>query len=80
KKSDFYAMGLVGMEDSAEKRRVLAKRLGMPPRLSANGLLETINMLYTIDEFLEKVRDCSIDPTAQPHIGESPPPQISPRP
>ena len=45
-KADFYAAGLSGGEGSAEKRQKLAEKLGLPPHMSANALLEAINLLY----------------------------------
>lgn len=42
-KADFYALGLSGKPDSSKMRDKLAKKMGLPPRLSANGLLELIN-------------------------------------
>lgn len=42
-KADFYTAGLSGKSDSSARRTQLAKKLGLPPRLSANGLLELIN-------------------------------------
>ena len=42
-KADFYTAGLSGKPDSSARRTKLAKKLGLPPRLSANGLLELIN-------------------------------------
>ena len=44
-KADFYEMGLSGGLGSAEKRKALAKRLGFPERLSADGLLDAVNTL-----------------------------------
>jgi len=54
-KTDFFLDGLTGKADSADKRRRLAQRLGLPPRLSANALLEVINKTCTKDEY-EKVK------------------------
>ena len=45
-KADFYESGLAGGEGSAEKRQKLAEKLGLPPHMSANALLEAINLLY----------------------------------
>ena len=45
-KADFYAAGLSGGDGSAEKRQKLAEKLGLPPHMSANALLEAINLLY----------------------------------
>lgn len=42
-KSDLFELGLVGGADSAQKRRLLQKVLGLPEKLSANRLLEILN-------------------------------------
>ena len=52
-KTDMFTIGLSGGVGSAQKRRDLLKRLDLPERLSANGLLDVLNVLYTRDEFLE---------------------------
>lgn len=44
-KWDLYRHGLSGGPDSAGKRKVLARSLGLPERLSADGLLEALNTL-----------------------------------
>jgi len=51
-KSDLYTIGLSGCERSAEKRRNILKTLNLPERLSTNGLLNVLNILYSKDEFL----------------------------
>ena len=43
-KSDMMDFGLVG-PDSAEKRRALCRRMELPEHLSANALLEALNLL-----------------------------------
>ena len=50
-KADLYSAGLSGGPDSARKRRELLKRLDLPERLTANGLLDVLNILYTREEF-----------------------------
>lgn len=50
-KADLYALGLSGREDSASRRKALAHALNLPDNLSANALLEAINLLVTEDEF-----------------------------
>ena len=50
-KADLFSAGLYGGDNSARKRRELLKRLDFPERLSANGLLEVLNALYTVEEF-----------------------------
>lgn len=52
-KSDMYAVGLSGFPGSAERRLKLMKQLGLPERLSSNGLLDVLNALYTKEEFYE---------------------------
>jgi ribonuclease M5 len=51
-KADLYSAGLSGGPGSARKRRELLDRLSLPGRLSPNGLLDVLNILYTRDEFL----------------------------
>lgn len=49
-KADLLEKGLIG-PDSAEKRADLQRRLGLPERLTANGLLEALDLLLTREEF-----------------------------
>ena len=53
-KADFYALGLSGGPDSGARRAALLKRLGLPERMTANALLEAVNLLYNREEFLEE--------------------------
>ena len=52
-KTDLYDAGLSGGVNSAKKRRVLLRRLDLPERLTANGLLDVLNVLHTREEFLD---------------------------
>lgn len=52
-KADLFADGLSGTEGSAEKREAFLKKAGLPGGMSANAMLEAINVLYTIDEYKE---------------------------
>ena len=54
-KADLYALGLAGGEGSAERRRALLRRLDLPEHLTANGLLEALNLLYGRRAFLERM-------------------------
>lgn len=56
-KADLADAGLVGGENSAQKRRALQRRLGLPERLSANLLLEVLNAMYTRGEAFELIND-----------------------
>lgn len=52
-KVDFAELGLSGGKESSEKRRKLQKYLGFPEHMSANALLQALNMLYTRAELEE---------------------------
>ena len=52
-KQDMFELGLSGCADSKSKREKLMKILDLPERLSSNGLLQAINLLYTKEEFYE---------------------------
>lgn len=49
-KSDIYRLGLSGGEKSRLLRTEVAKKLGLPSKLSSNMLLDVINSLLTYDE------------------------------
>lgn len=51
-KADLLDFGLVGGSGSAAKRAELQRKLGLPERLSANMLLEILNVMYSRDEFV----------------------------
>ncbi len=51
-KADLVELGLSGGENSAARRAELQRRLGLPELLSANLLLEILNVNYTKEEFL----------------------------
>lgn len=54
-KLDFFQMGLSGGEKSAELRKELAAKLGLPSKLSSNMLLDAVNRMSdreTVESFL----------------------------
>ena len=51
-KFDLYTAGLSGRPDSAAKRAALLEKLRFPAHMSANALLNALNLLYTREEFL----------------------------
>ena len=55
-KIDFFEDGLTGNENSAQKRKKLLKKLGLPDNLSANALLETLNFLYDYEFYKETIK------------------------
>ena len=50
-KADLFTAGLSGGEGSGEKRLRLQKKLELPERLSANGLLQILNATISREEF-----------------------------
>lgn len=50
-KAELFDMGLCGGENSSKLRKELCAALNLPKNLSAAALLDTINVLYTKDEF-----------------------------
>ena len=59
-KSTFFADGFSGKDDSSEKRKLLAKELGLPLRISANAMIEVLNTAFSFEEYksaLEKINN-----------------------
>jgi len=50
-KADLFSAGLSGGTRSSYKRREFLKRLDLPERLSANGMMDVLNILYSKEEF-----------------------------
>jgi ribonuclease M5 len=50
-KADMYKKGLSGGSGSAERRRELLKKMDLPERLTADGLLDVLNAVMTREEF-----------------------------
>ncbi|MGN0113831.1 MAG: toprim domain-containing protein [Acutalibacteraceae bacterium] len=49
-KSDLYELGFCGKENSATLRKMLINKLGFPSHMSANALLNALNILMDYDE------------------------------
>ena len=52
-KADLYARGLSGREGSAERRKALQRKLDLPERMSADALLDVLNVLMDREEFYQ---------------------------
>ncbi len=52
-KMELFELGLSGTPGSDEKRKKLMKHLDLPERMSTNGLLQALNLLYTLEELTE---------------------------
>ena len=51
-KADLFELGLTGGPDSTVRRQALLKKLNLPERLTANGMLEALNLLYDREALL----------------------------
>ncbi len=56
-KTDLYCDGLLGNEGSVEKRKKLCAKCSLPDNISANSLLEAINLLYDYDRYKEIINE-----------------------
>ena len=54
--TDLYEWGISGTANSADNRRKLLHRLGLPPRLSKKELLDVLNILYTYESLDAEIR------------------------
>ena len=52
-KQTFYDDGLSGGADSAARRRALARILNLPPRISANAMIDILNKAYGFEKYKE---------------------------
>ena len=55
-KQDFMELGLSGVADSSAKRLQLQQKLNLPEHMSANALLQAVNLLYNYDELSELMK------------------------
>lgn len=60
-KQDLMALGLSGGPNSGALRLALLKKLEMPEHMSANAMLQALNLLYTADELEALVTDLEKD-------------------
>lgn len=55
-KQDLCSLGLSGGAGSSQKRLALQKKLNLPEHMSANALLQALNLLYSMDELSRLVK------------------------
>lgn len=56
-KQDMMELGLSGGKDSSALRRILLRRLDLPEHMSANAMLQALNLLYSKEEITQLVGD-----------------------
>ena len=49
-KQDLMELGLSGGPDASARRLALLKKLNLPEHMSANAMLQALNLLYTLEE------------------------------
>ena len=60
-KQDFVALGLSGEKNSSALRRALIKKLDFPAHMSANGLLQAMRLLYSLEELERMVGSLELE-------------------
>ena len=56
-KQDLVELGLSGGANSAEKRQKLLQKLDLPEHMSANAMLQALNLLYSAEELRSILAD-----------------------
>ena len=56
-KQDLMELGLSGGVDASAKRLSLLKELNLPEHMSCNAMLKALNLLVTLEELVEIVKD-----------------------
>ena len=56
-KLDLFELGFSGTADSKAKRLALLKKLNLPEHMSANAMLEALNVLYDRETFFQMTED-----------------------
>lgn len=58
-KVDFYRDKLTGFENSSERRKIVCRLAGLPDDMTANALLEALNLLYGYEGYLNLLESAS---------------------
>lgn len=56
-KQDLMELGLSGGANAAQLRKKLLQKLELPEHMSANAMLQALNLLYTLEELTDIVND-----------------------
>ena len=56
-KQDLMDLGLSGGKDSSQKRLALLKKLDLPEHMSANAMLQALNLLYNLEELKQMLQE-----------------------
>ena len=61
-KQQFYLLGLSGSADASARRALIAESYGLPEDMTANALLEAMNLLIDKDEYSRLVEEIKLQP------------------
>ena len=56
-KQDLMELGLSGGPDASAKRLALLKKLKLPEHMSPNAMLQTLNVLYSLEELTSMMKE-----------------------
>lgn len=59
-KQDLVELGLSGCPNSAAMRKALLKKLEFPEHMSANAMLQALDLLYTPEQLTQMVRELTV--------------------
>lgn len=59
-KQDLMALRLSGGSNAGEKRKALLEKLNLPEHMSANAMLQALNLLYTREELEQILKESGI--------------------
>ena len=60
-KQDLMELGLSGCPDATNRRQILMKKLQLPEHMSANAMLQALDLLFTLDELKELIKTLEIE-------------------
>lgn len=64
-KADLFDLGLSGTTDSSLRRAALLRHLALPEHMSANAMLQALNLLYTREELRRMLQELPPLPVTQ---------------
>lgn len=66
-KADLVDLGLSGGADASAKRKALLKKLDFPEHMSANAMLDALNLLYSLEELQALMREITVSSDSGGH-------------
>lgn len=57
---DLYDWGLIGKDNSKEKRKILLRKLDLPERMSSSSMIKILNTFITYEKFENTVKELDL--------------------